>query len=54
MSLSVSSTVVLSICRGPSVFAWMVKALPALDFLGEPFMDDQDDTLHDNTCQNSC
>lgn len=26
----------------------MLNALPALDFLGEPFMEDHEDTLHDN------
>lgn len=48
MSLSVSSTDVLFVCRGPSVFACMVKALPALVFLGEPLMEDHEETLHGN------
>lgn len=52
MSLSVSSTHVVSVCRGASLCAWMVSVLPALVFLGEPFMEDHEDTLHDNITNN--
>ena len=42
----------LSSCTGPSVSACMDNALLGLLFLGEPFMDDQEDTLqqHCNSC----
>lgn len=45
LSASVSSMHMVSGCREGSVCAWMLSVLPALLFLGEPLMEDQEDTL---------
>lgn len=49
LSVSASSAHTASGCREGSVCAWMLSAVPALLFLGEPLMEDHEDTLCDKT-----
>lgn len=49
LSVSVSSASRVSGCREGSVWASMLTAVPALLFLGDPLMEDHEDTLCDMT-----